>query len=1274
MMSNQIEEIFISYRWGNKKDDSTFEAFVRAIEESTGLKAFWDVESLRSGTLADKLRKRVASSYVFMPIVTENYLAFSTEGNREEGKDYCLLEYETALLNNVKIIPIFVGPEGDIFTADEERVRQAATNTAKGVYDKSDLDLLKKHLLSQKGIPLSSITAEELSQQGDTLATLVFDQFCRSDQVPYFKDVLDAQAKKWNPVRICGDFDDAGLTLDNSYIPLTFQRHFTQAEKKEKEDKRESTAPVDLPETQLLSTLDLDRYAVVVGDAGQGKSSYARRLTIDLGREAQVYGLSKDHYFPLYFECKNIDPKSLTKREDFLTELANDANLSRAALESVLCRGKPLLIFDAMDEIAPAQMDRVIKAIYDFVVCEKSNVYCLFTSRLGQKMIAAGDMTLDHTERTIVRRYTVKPFDEDQRDAFIDRLAVVKGIETAVKEEFLDKLKEKEGLAYYQAVSRNPFVLLTVFTEYDAGEDLPATRFDAIRRVIDNTIARDLGKEEYKSINVDDIKVVLGAVSCELYCQRDEGKVPRAKAQMLEKYTKELFADKQDVFDRFFRASKLFDNSGFCHEFLASTYAAYYLLNIMERQKAEGEDPAEADEMAWLSHDADYWKGVTEALLCLIDRTSRSSKTYLEPILDKLQEVASPDYDTLCSAVSQFTEHQPRGAQSLLTKMLGRGCKGILDGEETGDYGFNCKGVNPYEELFYYPAIYPIMQQYLPNLPARTDERDIAYLHNELRKEVCALFGNDAQTELRKLYDARDVAAPELSRKLQKAAYRTKNARGYVCVPKWVFTIESFSFAGCSGLTAITLPVGVISIEYGAFWGCSGLTAIALPEGVSIRAFWDRRQLRSIKEHAFRGCSGLTVITIPKSVTDIDGSAFAGCSNLTSLTVAKGNSVYHSDKNCIVDSATNTLVVGCKTSEIPSYVTAIGKRAFEDCSGLTSITIPEGVISIGVSAFDGCSNLVSLTVAKGNSVYHSEGNCIIHTETKVLVVGCKTSDIPSYVTAIGEDAFDGCSGLTSIAIPEGVTSIGEWAFKDCSGLTTITLPNRLTSIGYCAFENCSGLTSITIPEGVITIEDSAFKGCSGLTSITIPEGVAEIGDSAFKYCIGLTSITLPECVTSIGEDAFDGCSNLISLTVAKGNSVYHSEGNCIIHTETKVLVVGCKTSEIPSYVTAIGEDAFDGCSGLTSITIPEGSISIEAYAFWDCRGLTSITIPESVAFIGEGAFGHCCSLKDIYYRGTTAQWLAIDKNQYALLSDLWDKNTGRYVVHCTDGDLVKRTE
>ena len=361
-------------------------------------------------------------------------------------------------------------------------------------------------------------------------------------------------------------------------------------------------------------------------------------------------------------------------------------------------------------------------------------------------------------------------------------------------------------------------------------------------------------------------------------------------------------------------------------------------------------------------------------------------------------------------------------------------------------------------------------------------------------------------------------------------------------------------------------------------------------------------------------------------------------------------------------------------------VTSIGSYAFEGCSGLTSVTIPENVYWVGYGVFEGCSRLTSIMVENGNSKYDSRDNCnaIIETSSNTLIQGCNNTVIPNSVTSIGDSAFDGCSGLTSITIPNSVTSIGNRAFYRCTGLTSVTIPNSVTSIGYHAFYDCSGLTSVTIPNSVtsigdlafyntawynnlpdglvyagkvaykykgtmpentsITIKDGtlgiaggAFSGCSSLTSVTIPNSVTSIGNLAFYDCSGLTSITIPNSVTSIGASAFLGCSGLTSIAVENSNSIYDSREDCnaLIETSSNTLIQGCKNTVIPNSVKSIGSSAFSGCSGLTSVTIPNSVTSIGESAFRGCSGLTSVTIPNSVTSIGNYAFRDCSGLTSV---------------------------------------------
>ena len=295
-------------------------------------------------------------------------------------------------------------------------------------------------------------------------------------------------------------------------------------------------------------------------------------------------------------------------------------------------------------------------------------------------------------------------------------------------------------------------------------------------------------------------------------------------------------------------------------------------------------------------------------------------------------------------------------------------------------------------------------------------------------------------------------------------------------------------------------------------------------------------------------------------------------------------------------------------------VVSIGDNAFSECVHLTSLVIPAGVTEISQNAFQGCTGLESITVSDGNSIYYSQGNCLISRAYNGLILGCKTSIIPDGVTSISRDAFQGCTGLTSITIPDSVTFIAEYTFQGCTGLESITV--REGNSEYYSQGNCL----------IKKENDALIDGCK--TSI-IPDGVKSIESGAFRGCTGLTNLVIPASVTEISWQSFFGCTGLTSITVSEENPEFYSQGNCLITRDSKSLILGCNTSVIPEDVTSIGWGAFYECSTLTSIVIPNSVTSIDRYAFYGCTGLTSITIPDSVTIVDFGAFYGCTGLTSI---------------------------------------------
>ncbi len=484
----------------------------------------------------------------------------------------------------------------------------------------------------------------------------------------------------------------------------------------------------------------------------------------------------------------------------------------------------------------------------------------------------------------------------------------------------------------------------------------------------------------------------------------------------------------------------------------------------------------------------------------------------------------------------------------------------------------------------------------------------------------------------------------------------------------------------------------VTAIGKDTFEECAELESVTVPEGVT-----------SIEGNAFHSCGRLAEVTLPDSLTSLGEDVFFDCPKLKTINISQAHPVYAFENQALVSKQDQTLIRyadpdNTGTYEIRSGIREIAGQAFTNCR-LSRVVIPDTVERIGWGAFDSSKNLKEVVIPEG-------------------------------VTEVGHQLFFYCPALESVSIPDSLTSIGSGIFADCDSLTSVNISpdHPVYEVRDHLFidKNLKMIVSASaaisgkyeVPAGIQSIGDSAFQGCRKLTGVIIPEGVTHIGSSAFNACDQMKHITVPRSVYAIGSDAFsalddefvirgyagsyaqkyceengirfeviddsaveaqatDAPAAEVPVTDAPAGSsdgqklyeyiAYGDSAAKITRVSTEIEIADIPAELDGHKVTSIGENAFDKCSKLKSVIIPEGVTSVEEDAFWYCSSLTDVTLPTSLLPPKKSPFNSCPKLENIHvspHHPSPAfeNHALINKQDQMLIRYADPANTGTYEI------------
>lgn len=998
-------QIFLSYRRKDNENDGFIDKLHGIIEKLTGFSVFIDQQDLPEGDpegYKKNLKDAINDCVCFIPVVTKEYVNF------RETNDFCKYELVCALkkakMDSLRIIPIVVD---DAFVSDIDltATKDLSDFNSEELENATDTELIA--ILQKINVRISktaSISKEDIDNEDvqQRLISSIFDSFfVENGEYIVFSDFLNTQLESLN----CSPLEDSKILSIEDFYQLNIKKQKTcteieierskirkkideikkerKAKKKEKErEPKELAISIDpyYPYsciTEFIEQLYDDKRMVILGDAGSGKTVYLKQLCKILSKYSIRFNGPKSRLFPIFVKLKDLcDYRS---SGDIFEAIANATNkyMNKSMILALIKHGNPCFLFDGIDEVNPSVFNVIFGDLNNNL--NNKNIHMVFTSRPGQKMIRNNDdieMAYDGGT-TLLRRWLLGEIPNDIFEEVVKKIYSNVNNDDSKIDSFINALKEKERENQnYTNISRNPFLLSLMSTNYEANQQLPGTILEVLEKAINGIIDREIDKNPQKNDGIlrGDIKQILGVFSYNLYKAKDG---EYQKTNIKDIIEEQFEGKKQAQLESFFKNHVLIDDNGFSHDLFACYYCAFYFYKLICKPDT---DLPMFDSLIQNS-DKEYWKGVVEMVLCLIEKNAKGEKQdshikILAQWLERMQPVnGNPDYDLLCKSVAQFIDKNNRtiGEVLLILGMLKRGEQGVKNFNTKIKNYAEC--VNPYEELFYYVVKYNIKNGANKVNSIRQQKDDDCKLFEKkvnfppiqsfLFSELCETINIPVKKCCAPITYKKALSA--LSSPNRRFTNIERKLRGHIRMKTTASTLKSEYFEDCDELTSVKLSP----------------------------------RLKYIGEFAFSGCRRLNFLYIPKSVIGIGWRALSGCSNLN-IEVSPKNREYLSIGNCLIRRVSKTLVWGNAKSIIPpdGIVKCIGNSAFVWCDSMTKLIIPQGVTTIKSGAIDGCNELTSI-------------------------------ELSSTIRELEPNAIENCNNLSIISCPNDIVEMIPSAIKDC---------------------------------------------------------------------------------------------------------------------------------------------------------------------------------------------------------------------------------------------------